>query len=103
MEPTGQHTALPEEALPPGAPPWARAFFDRLSRQLADLAGEVETLRRAMAPRLVSRREAARMAGVSTRTIQRYEARGLLKRVPTKTGGAFYAYDDVAKLKRMIK
>ncbi len=108
MEPDGQHTALPDEALPTGAlptdaPPWARVLFDGLSRQFAEVAGEVKTLRRWMAPRLVSRREAARIAGVSTRTIQRYEARGLLQRAPTKTGGAFYAYDDVARLKRMIK
>ena len=71
--------------------------------ELAGMADEVETLRRLLAPRLVSRREAARIAGCSSRTIQRYEARGLLERAPTKSGDAFYEYTAVAKLKRMIK
>ena len=103
MSESERHTVLPADALPPDAPPWARVLFEGLSRQMADIAGEVETLRQWIAPRLVSRKEAARIAGVSTRTIQRYEERGLLERAPMKTGAAFYAYDDVARLKRMIR
>ncbi len=72
---------------------------DRLDRA----TDEVETLRRLLAPRMVNRKEAARIAECSTRSIQRYEDRGLIARAPTKGGGAFYAYTDVAKLKRMIK
>ena len=71
--------------------------------ELAGMADEVETLRRLLAQRLVTRKEAARIAGVSSRTIQRYEDRGLIARAPVKGGGAFYEYTDVARLKRMIK
>ena len=103
------HTALPS-SLSAGAPDWARDMYAGLSCQLAEtraelagMADEVETLRRLLAPRLVSRREAARIAGCSSRTIQRYEDRGHIARAPTKGGGAFYAYADVVKLKRMMK
>ena len=71
--------------------------------ELAGMADEVETLRRLLAPRLVNRAEAARIADCSTRSIQRYEDRGLIARAPTKGGGAFYEYADVARLKRMVK
>ena len=60
-------------------------------------------VQRLLAPRLVTRKEAARIAGVSSRTIQRYEDRGLIARTPTKGGGAFYEYADVVRLKRMMK
>ena len=99
MSEHGSHTAL----LPADAPPWAQVLFDHLSRQLAETRDEVETLRRLLAPRLVTRKEAARIAGVSSRTIQRYEDRGLIARAPTKGGGAFYEYTAVARLKRMMK
>ncbi len=89
--------------MPADTPPWARVLFGRLSRQLAETRDEVETLRRMIAPRLVTRKEAARIAGVSSRTIQRYEDRGLIARAPTKGGGALYEYADVARLKRMVK
>ena len=96
--------------MPADAPAWAQQLYDGLSRQLADVTDElaetrdeVSTLRRLLAPRLVTRKEAARIAGVSSRTIQRYEDRGLIARAPTKGGEAFYEYTDAAKLKRMIK
>ncbi len=85
------------------APEWAQQLFDGLSRQLADVSAEVETLRRLIAPRLVTRKEAARIADCSTRTIQRYEKQGLLERAPTKHGHALYEYTAVVRLKRMMK
>jgi len=110
LTPNGQHIAPDALQLSPDTPAWARVAFAGLSRQLAEVndklasaTDEVETLRRLLAPRLVSRKEAARLAGVSTRTIQRYEDRGLIARAPTKGGGAFYEYADVARLKRMVK
>ncbi len=109
MSDQATHTALPT-SLPADAPAWAQQLFARLScqldavtGQLADVTDEVETLRRLIAPRLVTRKEAARIAGVSSRTIQRYEDRGLIARAPTKGGGALYEYADVARLKRMVK
>ena len=78
-------------------------LVDILSRQLADALDEVASLQRLLAPRLVTRKEAARIADCSTRTIQRHEDRGHLQRAPTKGGGAVYAYADVVRLKRMIK
>jgi len=108
---------------PPDAPLAMQVFAD-LSRQLAAMNGklddvtgrlddvtgklddatdELEMLRRVIEPRLLNRKEAARLAGCSTRTIQRHEDRGHIQRAPTKGGGAFYAYADVAKLKRMMK
>ena len=78
-------------------------LFDGLSRQLAETRDEVETLRRLIAPRLVSRKEAARIAGVSVRTVQRYEKQGLIERAPTSHGNALYAYTDAVRLKRMVK
>ena len=89
--------------MPADAPPWAQVLFDGLSRQLAETRDEVETLRRLIAPRLVTRKEAARIADCSTRTIQRYEKQGLIARAPTQHGHAVYAYADVVRLKRMLK
>ena len=78
-------------------------LFDAMSRRLGELTEDVELLRRAVAPRLVSRKEAARIAGCTPRTIRRWEDRGLLRRAPTKTGGILYEYGDVVALKRMFK
>ncbi len=84
-------------------------YFDGLSRQLADVNGklagmadEVETLRRLLAPRLVNRKECARIAGVVPRTIRRYEEKGFIDRA-TKGGAALYLYTDAVKLKKMMK
>ena len=102
--------------LPPDAPALERLLVD-LTRQLAennnklgamterldDVTDELEMLRRVIEPRLLNRKEAARLAGCSTRTIQRHEDRGYIQRAPTKGGGPVYAYADVVRLKRMIK
>ena len=97
-----EHAAPSALRLPRDAPAWAQVLFDGLSRQLADVTDEVETLRRMIAPRLVNRKEAARIADCSTRSIQRYEKQGLIDRA-TAGGTALYAYTDVVKLKRMVK
>ena len=102
MSDQAAHNAL-SRSLPADTPAWGRAVFEGLSRQLAETRDEVETLRRLIAPRLVTRKEAARIADCSTRTIQRDEKQGLIERAPTQHGNAVYAYADVVRLKRMMK
>ena len=103
------HDIAPILDLPPDAPALERLLVD-LTHQLAatndrldDMTDELEMLRRVIEPRLLNRKEAARLAGCSTRTIQRHEDRGHLQRAPTKGGGAVYTYADVVRLKKMIK
>ena len=74
-----------------------------MTGKLDRATNEIEAISRLMTPRLLSRKEAARLVGVVPRTIQRYEDRDLIKRAPTKGGEAFYAYDDCLKLRRMVK
>ena len=79
------------------------AELAKVTDKLDRATDEIEAISRLLTPRLLSRKEAARLVGVSSRTIQRYEDRDLIQRAPTKGGEAFYAYDDCLKLRRMVK
>ncbi len=77
-------------------PPWAGELLQesRRARQ------EVEGLRDVLGVHTITRKEAAAMLGVSTRTIQRYEKRGLLERLAVSAPGAHYDYESVLRLKQ---
>ena len=74
-----------------------------MAERLTSAVDEIEALNRLHAVRFVSRAECARIVGVGKRTIQRYEERGLIDRIPTKSGKVLYEYTDAVKLKRMFK
>ncbi len=95
MRDTTPHTAN-EIALPADAPSWARALFKevRLTRL------EMETLREAIGVHVVSRKEAARILGKSTKTLGRWEERGILERVNVSAPGVYYDFERILELKR---
>lgn len=95
MRDTTPHTTN-EIALPADAPSWARALF----RELRLTRLEVETLREAMSLHVVSRKEAARILGKSTKTLGRWEERGLLERVNVSAPGVHYDFVRILELKR---
>ena len=80
-----------------GQPPsWAGELLQE-SRRARE---EVETLREAIGVHVVTRTEAARILGKSTKTLQRWEKRGLLERVEVSAPGVHYAMDSILRLKQ---
>ena len=80
------------------------------ARQLSDVTDrldvvtdELEAIRSLLAVRLVNREECARIAGVSSRTIQRYEEAGYITPVSKKGKKTFYEYTDAVRLKKLFK
>lgn len=86
------HAAAP----PHGQPPWA----DELLRESRRARQEVEGLREAIGVHVVTRKEAARILGKSTKTLQRWEKQGILPRVGVTAPGVHYDYERVLDLKR---
>lgn len=84
--------------LPDGAPPWARALF----LELCQARREIETLRQALGGHVLTRKEAARLLGCSTKTLQRYEKKGLIEQASVKRPGVHYFLDDVEGLRRLF-
>ena len=85
-------------------------MFAQLVGQLADVNGrldgvtdELEAIRSLLTVRLVNREECARIAGVSSRTVQRYEEAGHIEPVSKKGKKTFYEYADAVRLKRLFK
>ena len=60
----------------------------------------MEILREAIGVHTVTRKEAARILGKSTKTLQRWEKRGLLERVAVSAPGVHYDYERILELKR---
>jgi len=68
----------------------------RLSRLKADVAGEVQVRLQRGQP--VSRAGVAAYLGVSTKTVQRMESQGKLRRCPGLGGVVLYSARDVLRL-----
>ena len=77
--------------------------LDGVTDKLEGVTDELEAIRTLFTVRLVNRAECARIAGVSPRTIQRYENDGLIQPVSKKGKKAFYTFTDAVALKRMFK
>ena len=77
-------------------PPWAGELLQesRRARQ------EIETLRHAVQLHVISRKEAATLLGVSSKTLQRWERKGILERVAVSSKTVHYAMDSILKLKQ---
>lgn len=77
-------------------PPWVGEILEE-SRRARE---EVEILRESIGVHTVTRKEAARILGKSTKTLKRWEDKGILKRVEVSAPGVHYDYDSVLKLKQ---
>ncbi len=77
--------------------------MEAVTVKLEDTTDELEALRALLTVRLVNREECARIAGVSSRTVQRYEVAGLIEPVSKKGKKAFYEYTDAVRLKKLFK
>ena len=77
-------------------PQWAGELLQE-SRRARE---EVETLREAISMHVISRKEAASLLNVSTKTVQRWEKQGLIERVAVASKTAHYTMDSVLKLKQ---
>ena len=74
-----------------------------LNGKLDDVTGELEAIRSLLTVRLVNREDCARIAGVSSRTLQRYEDAGHITSVSKKGKKTFYEFADAVRLKKMFK
>ena len=77
--------------------------LEGMTDRLEGVTDELEAIRALLTVRLVNREQCARLAGVSSRTIQRYEEAGLITPVSKKGKKTFYEYADAVKLKKMFK
>lgn len=77
-------------------PTWAGELLRESRRARQEVAG----LREAIGVHVVTRKEAARILGKSTRTLQRWEKAGLLNRVEVTAPGVHYDHQSVLDLKR---
>ena len=90
--------------IPHDAPPWFAAAYAVLLQEIRDNRAEIEALRRLLGPSMVSREQAARITGVSVKTISRYEkTKGLINHAPKKGDRALYRYTDITRLKKTFQ
>ena len=77
-------------------PPWADTLVEESRRAREEVAG----LREVIGLHTISRKEAAAMLGVSTKTLQRWEQKGLIERVPVTAPGIFYDFEAIRRLRQ---
>ena len=67
--------------------------LDALAQDVAELQAATDMILARMGERLLSRREVARLAGCSTRTVKRREDEGVLQRVPGLTRAMYHPHE----------
>ena len=106
MSDQANHTAL----LPADAPAWAGVLvdlftyrIDHLSHQLDQTLVEVASLQSLLTHNRIHRDEAARIAGVSMKTIDRWAKGGRIANYAGEGKRPLYEFSEIVRAKRKFK